>query len=95
MLGVAEMLTLTAALGLLAVAALAAAGTAALGGGTPIQLVTCNGNPVQRFTLSAAGDLVNVSANRCVDIAAWNNSNGAQLHLWDCVGGANQKWTRA
>ena len=39
MLGVAEMLTLTAALGLLALAALVAAGTAALGAGTPIQLV--------------------------------------------------------
>jgi hypothetical protein len=67
----------------------------ALANGTPIQLVTCNGNPVQRFTLSAAGDLVNVSANRCVDIAEWNNTNGARLHLWDCGGTANQKWTRA
>ncbi|MBB2946172.1 beta-glucanase (GH16 family) [Actinoplanes lutulentus] len=67
----------------------------ALANGTPIQLVTCNGNPVQRFTLSAAGDLVNVSANRCVDIKDWNAGNGAQLQLWDCGGGTNQKWTRA
>ena len=67
----------------------------ALTNGTPIQLVTCNGNPVQRFTLSAAGDLVNVSANRCVDIAEWNNTNGAKLQLWDCGGTANQKWTKA
>ena len=38
-LGIAEVLTLTAALGLLAVAALAAAGTAALGAGVPVQLL--------------------------------------------------------
>jgi beta-glucanase (GH16 family) len=67
----------------------------ALTNGTPIQLVTCNGNPVQRFTLSAAGDLVNVSANRCVDIKDINPNNGAQLQLWDCGGGSNQKWSRA
>jgi hypothetical protein len=57
--------------------------------------VTCNGNPVQRFTLSAAGDLVNVSANRCVDVKEWNSANGALLQLWDCAGTANQKWTKA
>ncbi|WP_250027557.1 family 16 glycosylhydrolase [Paractinoplanes maris] len=67
----------------------------ALTNGTPIQLVTCNGNPVQRFTLSGAGDLVNISADKCVDINAWNSANGAQLVLWDCTGGANQKWVRA
>jgi membrane protein implicated in regulation of membrane protease activity len=38
-LGVAEILTLTAALGLLAVAALAAAAVDALGGGAPLQFV--------------------------------------------------------
>ncbi|MEV4637977.1 ricin-type beta-trefoil lectin domain protein [Actinoplanes sp. NPDC049548] len=69
----------------------AAAGTA---NGTPIQLYTCNGTGAQRFTLTAAGDLVNASANRCVDIADWGSANGAQLQLWDCTGGANQKWTR-
>jgi beta-glucanase (GH16 family) len=67
----------------------------ALANGTPIQLVTCNGNAVQRFTLSGAGDLVNVSANRCVDIKDVNPNNGAQLQLWDCSGGSNQKWSRA
>jgi hypothetical protein len=50
---------------------------------------------VQRFTLTAAGDLVNVSSNRCVDIKDLNSANGAALQLWDCSGGSNQKWTRA
>jgi beta-glucanase (GH16 family) len=70
----------------------AAAGTA---NGTPIQLYTCNGSGAQRFTLSAAGDLVNTTANRCVDIVGGNTANGAQLQLWDCTGASNQKWTRA
>jgi beta-glucanase (GH16 family) len=67
----------------------------ALANGTPIQLVACNGNPVQRFALSGAADLVNVSANRCVDIKDRNSANGAQLQLWDCSGGSNQKWLKA
>jgi hypothetical protein len=29
-----------------------------------------------------------------VDIAEWNPENDAVLHLWECVGGANQKWRR-
>jgi streptogrisin C len=69
----------------------AGAGT---GNGTPIQIANCSGNAAQQFVLSAAGDLVNPQANRCVDIAEWNGNDGALLHLWDCVGGANQKWRR-
>jgi streptogrisin C len=63
--------------------------------GAAIQIVGCSGNPAQQFVLSAAGDLVNPQANKCVDIKEWNGNDGALLHLWDCVGGANQKWRRA
>jgi Ricin-type beta-trefoil lectin domain-like len=38
---------------------------------------------------------VNVSANRCVDVRDFNGANGAQLQLYDCSGGSNQKWARA
>ncbi|MEO3889658.1 family 16 glycosylhydrolase [Nonomuraea sp. B5E05] len=69
-----------------------AAGTA---NGTPIQLYTCNGTGAQRFTLSPAGDLVNIAANRCVDVVDRNIANGARLQLWDCTGASNQKWTRS
>ena len=62
--------------------------------GTAVQLANCNGNPAQQFVMSAAGDLVSVLANKCVDIAEWKPDNGALLHLWTCVGGANQKWRR-
>ncbi len=68
------------------------AGTA---NGTEVNLVTCNGNPAQRFTLNAAGDLVNLSANRCVDVRENNPNNGGRLQLWDCAGTPNQKWSRA
>ncbi|WP_320069720.1 family 16 glycosylhydrolase [Micromonospora sp. RTGN7] len=67
------------------------AGTA---NGTEVNLVTCNGNPAQRFTLSATGDLVNISANRCVDVRDQVAANGGKLQLWDCSGSANQKWSR-
>ena len=39
-------------------------------------------------------EMVSVLANKCVDIAEWNPGNAAVLHLWTCVGGANQKWRR-
>ena len=59
------------------------------------QLYTCNGTPAQQFVPSAAGDLVNVTANKCVDIMNINPELGARLHLWTCVGAAQQKWARA
>ena len=62
--------------------------------GAVIQIATCSGNAAQQFVLSAAGDLVNPQANKCVDIQGWNGNDGAPLVLWDCVGGANQKWHR-
>jgi hypothetical protein len=60
--------------------------------GAVIQIATCSGNPAQQFVLTGAGDLVNPQANRCVDIGGWNGNDGAGLIIWDCTGGANQKW---
>jgi hypothetical protein len=62
--------------------------------GAVIQLCTCNGTGAQRFTLNSAGDLVNLQANKCVDIKDWSSSDGAKLQLWDCAGIANQKWRK-
>ncbi|GHJ42874.1 hypothetical protein Cs7R123_02160 [Catellatospora sp. TT07R-123] len=61
--------------------------------GAAIQLATCSGNPAQQFVLSGAGDLVNPQANKCVDVTGWGGT-GTPLELWDCTGGANQKWWR-
>ncbi|MGX6608362.1 ricin-type beta-trefoil lectin domain protein [Micromonosporaceae bacterium Da 78-11] len=62
--------------------------------GTLIQIANCNGNPAQQWVLSAAGDVVNPQANKCLDIKDWNADDLAKLVLWDCSGGANQKWRR-
>ena len=62
--------------------------------GAVIQLARCSGNPAQQFVLTAAGDLVNPQANKCVDVADWNTADGARLITWECHGGANQKWRR-
>ncbi|SDZ16416.1 streptogrisin C. Serine peptidase. MEROPS family S01A [Micromonospora pattaloongensis] len=62
--------------------------------GATIQLANCSGNPAQQFVLTAAGDLVNPQANKCVDVKDWSSANGARLITWDCTGGANQKWRR-
>ena len=61
---------------------------------TPIQLASCNGNRAQQFVLNGAGDLVSLLADKCVDIAGWNDAEGAGLIIWPCHGGANQKWHR-
>nr|BFE69124.1 hypothetical protein GCM10020092_024250 [Actinoplanes digitatis] len=53
--------------------------------GTIIQIVGCNGNPAQQFVLSAAGDLVNPQANKCLDIRDWNGNDGARIQIWDCA----------
>jgi len=57
---------------------------------TQVQLVTCNGGWAQKFTLNAAHDLVNPTADKCV--TADSSGNGARLVLRSCAGTSNQKW---
>ncbi|GAA2885400.1 galactosylceramidase [Actinoplanes cyaneus] len=37
--------------------------------------------------------LRNANAGRCLDVPSNAQTNGTQLALWDCNGGANQQWT--
>ncbi|MFC5267993.1 ricin-type beta-trefoil lectin domain protein [Kribbella qitaiheensis] len=60
---------------------------------TQIQLVNCNGGWAQKFTLNAAHDLVNPTADKCV--TAVSTGNGARLVLRSCAGTSNQKWRKA
>ncbi|MBL0885936.1 RICIN domain-containing protein [Myceligenerans indicum] len=46
----------------------------------------------QRWTLNAAGDLVNLAAGKCLDITDGNLADGAKLQVWSCSGAAHQKW---
>jgi hypothetical protein len=34
----------------------------------------------------------NVMNNKCLELYAFNNNNGARSGMWDCWGGANQSW---
>jgi hypothetical protein len=63
--------------------------------GNPIEVTGCNGGASQRFTLNSAHDLVNVAADKCVDIKDKGTVNGTPLQLWSCGGSSNQKWHTA
>ncbi|SFF47373.1 Ricin-type beta-trefoil lectin domain-containing protein [Actinacidiphila alni] len=60
--------------------------------GTVVQLVKCNGSGAQQFRLNAAHDLVNVQADKCVDVKDEHTQAGSRLQLWSCTGRDNQKW---
>lgn len=62
------------------------------GNGSAIVLEACNGSAAQRFTLNKAHDLV--AGGRCVDVIDHGTGDGTKLHLWDCAGTDNQKWSR-
>ncbi|RKN47944.1 glycoside hydrolase family 27 protein [Micromonospora endolithica] len=40
-----------------------------------------------------AGALVSATSGRCLDVPQSNAANGTQPVIWDCNGGANQRWT--
>jgi hypothetical protein len=41
---------------------------------------------------STSGVLRGSGSNRCLDVPNASTSNGTQLDIWDCNGGANQQW---
>jgi alpha-galactosidase len=44
-------------------------------------------------TPSGATTLVSAASGRCLDVPNSNTANGTQPVIWDCNGGANQRWT--
>lgn len=42
---------------------------------------------------STTSVLVSAASGRCLDVPAGNTANGTQLIIYDCSGGANQRWT--
>ena len=42
---------------------------------------------------SSSGVLRGAGSNRCLDVPGGATTNGTQLEIWDCNGGANQQWT--
>jgi hypothetical protein len=41
----------------------------------------------------ATSPLRGVGSGRCLDVPSQSQTNGTQVALWDCNGGANQQWT--
>ncbi|WP_328768503.1 non-reducing end alpha-L-arabinofuranosidase family hydrolase [Streptomyces sp. NBC_00286] len=46
--------------------------------------------PAQAATTN---DLRSVASGRCLDVAGFSQTDGANVHIWDCHDGTNQKWT--
>jgi lysophospholipase L1-like esterase len=42
---------------------------------------------------SSSFTLVSAASGRCLDVPGGNSANGTQPIIWDCNGGANQRWT--
>ena len=47
----------------------------------------------QIYLVDADGSVRNPQSGRCLDVSQNNPANGQQIHIWDCLGAANQKWT--
>jgi len=41
-----------------------------------------------------SGQLVGAQSGRCLDVPNVSMTNGTQVEIWDCNGGANQQWTQ-
>lgn len=63
--------------------------------GSLVQLWDCNGTGAQRWSVTAAHDIVNPQADKCLDATGNSSANGTRLQIWTCTGAANQKWTVA
>ncbi|GAB4000585.1 RICIN domain-containing protein [Glycomyces albus] len=42
---------------------------------------------------STGGEIRGTGSNRCLDVPDLSTENGTQVNIWDCNGGANQRWT--
>jgi hypothetical protein len=63
--------------------------------GNPIELNPCRGDASQRFVLNGSSDLVNIAADKCVDVRDKQTANATRLQIWQCGGTSNQKWHTA
>ncbi|SCL72132.1 glycoside hydrolase family 27 protein [Micromonospora chersina] len=70
-------------------------------GGTISASVPAHGTVVYRVSgggtttppPATSGALVSAASGRCLDVPQSNTANGTQPVIWDCNGGANQRWS--
>jgi hypothetical protein len=62
--------------------------------GTPVEIWDCHGGENQRWTSTAAGELVVTIAGvtKCLDAFGGDTADGTRIIIWSCHGGTNQKW---
>ncbi|ACU39141.1 family 16 glycosylhydrolase [Actinosynnema pretiosum subsp. pretiosum] len=58
--------------------------------GTPIQVVSCNGNAAQNWTFYTDGSIR--ALGKCLDVSNSGKADGTVIQLWDCNGTGAQKW---
>jgi hypothetical protein len=69
------------------------------GSGTSLTLTDNNASGVSRLQWSwgvgsgGAAIIRGAGSNRCLDVPGASTTNGTQLEIWDCNGGANQSFT--
>jgi beta-glucanase (GH16 family) len=58
--------------------------------GTPIQVVTCNGNAAQDWTIGSDQSIR--ALGKCLDVDSASTTNGANVQIYDCNNSAAQHW---
>ncbi|WP_156925970.1 lectin [Glycomyces arizonensis] len=58
-----------------------------------VNWVEFQGDGIAEGTGALSGQLMSVSAAKCLDVPGQSTENGTQLQIWDCHGGSNQSWT--
>ncbi len=66
--------------------------------GTPVKSQPCSGAQSQKWVggvniPTSAPMVFHVPSGLCLEVGGWGTANGSPVTLWDCHGGANQKWT--
>jgi hypothetical protein len=59
---------------------------------TNIGFEPCDGGAAQQWAWNSDNSVVNVASRRCMDIPAFDNTAGVLVIIYDCNGGANQRW---
>ncbi|MEU3278649.1 RICIN domain-containing protein [Streptomyces antibioticus] len=60
--------------------------------GTRVVMASCDSSKVMQWRFSPGWDIVNVAADKCLDVANANPANGTPLQIAFCSGNAAQKW---
>lgn len=59
--------------------------------GTPVQVVYCNGNAAQDWTINSQDHSIR-ALGKCLDVTGASTANGALLQIYDCNGSGAQQW---